>query len=856
MNDSHTSPSPEELLAALRELQGRLDRLEEAIGRMHPPAPAPAPPPPQAVRPPLPAPPPVLEPFVPPVPPAAAPAPAPAAPADEPGEAAPPRATASLEQRLGTQWMLFVGVGVLLLAGFFFFKYAIERDWISPTLRVLAGAAGGLAMIGLGEWTLLRRKMRPFAAGVMGGGIVLLYFVVFLASPNGWYQLIGAAPAFVLMCLVTACGMGLSLQTGMLSTAIVSLLGALATPVMLSTGENRQVFLMSYLLLVNAGFLAVGLLKGWPVLGALALAGTTLIFGGWCAEHFERPAWQRTCLFGWLFWAEFLAFVCVGAWRKRMAAVWGQVLLGLAGAALAVLCLGMNQVMPQAWFFGSLLALTTVTLAVGLWRDWPWLGAAALAWSAAGWAVRGAIFLHGPQPPAERWQLVGWAWALFAALSADVFVRAFRRGRAMREPLHATLGALATAGMFVGTYLMLREPHAEWMGAYAAGLGTATIVAAWAFYRLAGRRWLAYAWLGQGLVLLAVAVPIQFDRAAVPIAWAAQGVVAMFLARRLRNVLLLVKSPVVLLLAAGHFFSRIVAGALAPDPRLTEVAFTLAGTPITFGLLLAAGLTVAILAAAAILRAGPALFEEQGERFVAIAMTAGAAVVLGVRTGAELPATAATWCWLALAAGLAGVGLWRRSRWLMAAGGLALLGVAGKWGLFDTLYLRGAYGADAALLPLANWQLAAGVVTAAGLIAHVSASVRRGGGEQAATALRATATVVAAVMIVYAGSFEIDRYFASGRGQWADTFQAQQTAYSVWWAVYAAGLMALGFARSSRVPRYLAMALFAVTLGKVFLVDMAKVETVYRILSFLCLGSLLVAASWLYHRYFREKPAT
>ena len=71
-----------------------------------------------------------------------------------------------------------------------------------------------------------------------------------------------------------------------------------------------------------------------------------------------------------------------------------------------------------------------------------------------------------------------------------------------------------------------------------------------------------------------------------------------------------------------------------------------------------------------------------------------------------------------------------------------------------------------------------------------------------------------------------------------------------------AALLALVALLRRRAPaRYLAMALFALTLVKVFTVDMAKVETVYRILSFLCLGTLLVAGSWLYHRFFREKPA-
>ena len=45
-------------------------------------------------------------------------------------------------------------------------------------------------------------------------------------------------------------------------------------------------------------------------------------------------------------------------------------------------------------------------------------------------------------------------------------------------------------------------------------------------------------------------------------------------------------------------------------------------------------------------------------------------------------------------------------------------------------------------------------------------------------------------------------------------------------------------------------AVFAVTLGKVFLVDMGEVEAVYRILSFLVLGLMMLAGALLYHRKF------
>jgi uncharacterized membrane protein len=84
------------------------------------------------------------------------------------------------------------------------------------------------------------------------------------------------------------------------------------------------------------------------------------------------------------------------------------------------------------------------------------------------------------------------------------------------------------------------------------------------------------------------------------------------------------------------------------------------------------------------------------------------------------------------------------------------------------------------------------------------------------------------------------------------TREEAQFAAIVWisiaWAVYAASLVAAGFVRRSAALRWMGLAVFALTLGKVFLVDMAQLATVYRIGSFLVLGALLVAASFLYQR--------
>ena len=77
-------------------------------------------------------------------------------------------------------------------------------------------------------------------------------------------------------------------------------------------------------------------------------------------------------------------------------------------------------------------------------------------------------------------------------------------------------------------------------------------------------------------------------------------------------------------------------------------------------------------------------------------------------------------------------------------------------------------------------------------------------------------------------------------------------AVSVLWTVFAMGLLAGGLAARSRGLFYAAYALFAITAGKVVLVDLAALPTLYRMLSFLALGVLLLAGAWLNLR-FRER---
>lgn len=73
-----------------------------------------------------------------------------------------------------------------------------------------------------------------------------------------------------------------------------------------------------------------------------------------------------------------------------------------------------------------------------------------------------------------------------------------------------------------------------------------------------------------------------------------------------------------------------------------------------------------------------------------------------------------------------------------------------------------------------------------------------------------------------------------------------QFTYSAWFMVFGAVLLGVGFWRRSAFLRWQALLLLAVTIGKVFLVDMSQLSQGYRILSFLGLGALLLAVSFVY----------
>jgi len=77
----------------------------------------------------------------------------------------------------------------------------------------------------------------------------------------------------------------------------------------------------------------------------------------------------------------------------------------------------------------------------------------------------------------------------------------------------------------------------------------------------------------------------------------------------------------------------------------------------------------------------------------------------------------------------------------------------------------------------------------------------------------------------------------------------QQLALSGVWLFYSALLMVAGIWRRVQGLRLIAIALFGITILKIFIYDLSFLERLYRIFSFIGLGVILLLVSYLYQRY-------
>jgi len=752
-------------------------------------------------------------------------------------EAQPPLTVAPLaagwEHRLGSRAFIWIGAVTLALSAIFLVRYSIEEGYLSPEVRVILAALFGFALIGGAE------KVKPrderVAQALAAAGIAALYGALF--SAVALYGMISKVAAGGGAMALTAFAIGVSLRHGILVAAL-AFVGGFASPAIIGSETPNTPVLFGYLLAIAAGTLAVIRHRGWWPLGWGVLAGSALWTVAWMAADVEGLSW--VCLFlvaiaGLFVWAT---------WRRLdenenppvdvAALVWTGLAAtgGLIGAvvlfdsgqqdagwlALAVHGIGLYALGRWTPRFQHVAAMAPVlSLAtLGLW----WFDNAGEGFDTARFAWL-AIFYGG----------------LYAAGAFALMWNAARPG------FWAALSVSVALAHFLFCWWVLRTvaPGTPW-GLISIGLAAPFLVAAerlvhWRT-RMTGATE-ALGFLAAGVTFfIAAAIPMELSREWVTVAYAVELAAVAWIAASLDLVAMrqlcwpllavviirFVLNPEVLQYGRvfwGYAISIValaVATRFLADERLRRAVQT-GGVLLAFVMVT---LEVRILFRPGDMDAPDAAFLE---RSVHVAVW-GAFALAALWIARLRHDPVALWAW-------------------RISGGLAAVTVL----VIQVLAANPVFEpADVGTLPIAN-----GLLLAYALPAVLAFVARRWTDIERSQAVNLLAEITAAVLVFVYVSLEVRHFFDPGferRGLGAEGLELYT--YSIVWLLFGVALLALGFWRDVPALRHAGMALVCLVVAKVFLIDMAGLEGLLRVFSFLGLGAALLGLGYAYRRFGRS----
>jgi uncharacterized membrane protein len=200
----------------------------------------------------------------------------------------------SLENRIGSHWFNRIGILAVLIAVAWFLKMAMDNHWIGPLGRVLIGLVAGAAVTAWSE-RFRSRGYAIFSYGLKAVGSGTLYLSLWAAF--SLYHLMPAGAAFAAMIVVTAFNGYMAWLQDAELLGLYAIVGAISTPILVSTGENHEITLFTYLLLLDIAVLVLVALRPWSRLLFAAYLGSVVLFAGWWFQYYGQDQFGRTTFF-------------------------------------------------------------------------------------------------------------------------------------------------------------------------------------------------------------------------------------------------------------------------------------------------------------------------------------------------------------------------------------------------------------------------------------------------------------------------------------------------------------------------------------------------------------------------------
>ena len=666
----------------------------------------------------------------------------------------------AMEYAVASNWLLRIGVLILVTGIGFFLKYSIDNGMLGEQARVALSVLAGVGMI-IGGVRLVGGTYHLFSQGLLGGGIAVLYFSVFAA--HSFYHLLEVYPTFALMILVTGCAAFLAIKLDSMLVAIFAIIGGYCTPIMLSTGQVNFPGLFSYMLLLGTGILAINWYKQWHLLNFLSFFFNYLLFFGAMQNYQVEYFWQ---------------------------------------------------VLP---------------------------------------------FLTG----------------FFVLYSTTVFL--FCLVNQTKSTLLDLIGLIVNAAIFFGTaYHLIDDAYGQiWTALLTVAL--AAFYVGHVYYCLARKvadKELLISFIGLAAFFVTITLPLLLSNQWITVSWSLQALVMLWMAGKLRSAFLQQVAYLLYALVLVRFCFIDLPGqyGLGMDSQQSFGTFLL-------GLLervISFGIPILSLALAYTLIEKPApasplacdagndvpLWLKDNLLLQIILLVGGGLLFIVLQLELfrsfaylypplQLPVLTLIWlamCWLLLSRYVAGAG-----GWLLQAMRLFLIGVFVKMLLFDlpswdltlghiavgdsvwTLRYGGGYSFELALMRLLDF---------AATIGFLLFALRRLSDSAADTGnIRHWLGGAALVLLFTFLSLEINSLLY----QYVPGLRSGGV--SILWSIFALTLVFNGIKRQIASLRLIGLALFALVAWKVFFIDLARLEQIYRIVAFIVLGMLALGGAFFYMRY-------
>jgi uncharacterized membrane protein len=809
----------------------------------------------------------------PPVRPAAPPQPASEIPASAPPPL--PPSQPGFEERIGTRWVVWVGGLTLALGGFFMVRYSIEAGLLGPEVRTVLGGLFALALLAAGEWTRRKESISaiealPIAnipAILTAAGTAVAFATVYAAY--ALYDLLVPATAFVLLGLVALGTLAAALLHGP-ALAGLGIAAAFATPVLVSSDKPDFWALYIYLAIVTAAAFGLARIRLWRW-----LAVTTLVFAlMWTFPYLDcGPSMVAPHAFHVMAGFILAALLVVCGFMFGPSAEAGEI-EPFSSGSLAVYLLGATLIVVNSAHADMAVIVFTLLVAGTLFVAWRAEAAAGAVGAAAAlvfvvfaeWAIRGnpdmLVLPGGPLPgigPAATDSAVMTHLVVAAIFAAGFGIAGFlAQGRSSSAAIPVVWSAAAVftpLALLVALYARIAHldrsiPFAILAVILAAAFGAATESLTKREDRPGLQASIALFATG-ALAAMALALTFALEKGWLTIALSLMSLGTAWIS---------LQRPIPFLRSLAAILAGIVVLRIGYEPRI--IGDMVGATPIFNWLLWGYGVPALSFWAASI-------FLRRGGDDAPLRAVESAAILFTVllvfmeirhavnggdvyRNSADLTEVALQVCaTLAMAIGLERLRIRTGSivhniaaivltlfAGAASAIGLMVLETPILWptdvgGVFFNLLLLG-YALPAVLALLLSYAVA---------------------GRRPASYANTIAAGALVLALTYV-TFEIRRLYHGPVLTRGATTDVEQYTYSIAWLVFGVALLGIGILFNSQRARLASAVVIALTILKAFLIDMSTLTGVYRALSFMCLGLVLVAIGWLYQRilFRRQRP--